>query len=415
MVTSPTAPSTTTRSSKPVSWLLVDGLAPESTPASTAASKTPYRHGETAAGPDVGYYASLALTGAGEPRIAYYDATDYAVKFARGGFPFEVHAIETGMSDGSVDIGAFPAITLDATDLPTVAYMVVGLGNGTSGFRTELHVAKATTLTPSSAGDWTISVVDSAPISCGGRCGAGNACITTAMVGGIANTNPAISSCVATDLAACPTACSSSQACMQKVCTDVVSAPPAGDLPAGTGLYAHLVRGPSGQVSLIYYNRTHGELHVATESNNGMFVGAVVDGGLVNGVATDKGQSANGVYDGNGVLRLAYRDALAGALIYRSLDASGAPSPVEVVDDGQRTDGIHQVGASASLLAENGTVFVLYQDQGNADLLLAQRASAGGWTSAPVLAGALRRRAFPRTSSAIQARTTTRPGPSTAA
>jgi hypothetical protein len=209
------------------------------------------------------------------------------------------------------------------------------------------------------------------------------------MVGGVANTNPAISTCVATDLAACPTACSTSQACIQKVCNDVVAAPPVGDLPAGTGLYAHLVRGPSGQVSLIYYDRTNGELHVATENSSGTFVGAVVDGGVVNGVATDRGQSANGVYDSNGVLQLAYRDAIAGDLLYRTLDASGAPSPVEVVDDGQRTDGLHQVGASASLLAESGTVFVLYQDQGSADLLLAQRPSSGGWMSAPVLAGAV--------------------------
>jgi hypothetical protein len=209
------------------------------------------------------------------------------------------------------------------------------------------------------------------------------------MVGGMVNTNTAISTCVPTDLAPCPTTCTTTQACVNKVCEAVVAAPPAGDLPAGTGLYAHLVRGPNGQVSLIYYDRTDGELHVATSVSNGAFIGAVVDGGVVNGVVTDKGESANGVYDANGVLHLAYRDAIAGVLLYRTLDATGAPGAVEVVDDGERTDGLHQVGASASLLVENDTVFVLYQDQGSSDLLLAQRPSIGGWTSTPVLAGAV--------------------------
>jgi hypothetical protein len=172
---------------------------------------------------------------------------------------------------------------------------------------------------------------------------------------------------------------------VQQVCEDVVAPLPVGDLPAGVGLYAHLVSGPSGQLSLVYYDRTDGELRVATQDSSDKLVVATIDGGS----GTDKGQAVNGVYDSNSILHLAYRDVQAGSLLYRSIDTTGAPSPAETIDDGVRTDGLHQVGASASLLAEGDNVFVLYQDQGSSDLLLAQRPSAGGWTTAPVLAGAV--------------------------
>ncbi len=367
----------TDRLGEPFDWLLVDGDDPSA--ASDAA--TPYRHGRTAPGNDVGRYASIALDSGGDPRMAYFDATAHAVKFARGPFPFESHEIEHGSPDGTVEIGQYPTIVLDLYDKPVVAYMAVGLGDGASGFRAELRVAVADNGSPSGSNDWSIAVVDTTPISCGGRCDAGKACIITPMVGGVANTNPAISTCVAKDLAPCPTACSSTQACIKATCSAVVTPPPEGSLPVGTGRFAKLARGIGGKIALAYQDASNGQMRVAFAGDNGKFLPAVIDGKEPGG---DFGQFASAAYDGDGTLHLAYRDAIAGRLLYRSINAGGTPSQQTVVDDGLRDDGPHPVGASASLVADGAGVAILYQDQATADLLLARQ--GGTWSRSDVRA-----------------------------
>ena len=363
---------------EPVDWLLVDG----DDPSSPRESDSPYRHGHSSPGPDVGAYAALALTSGGDPRIAYFDRTAGAVKFARGGFPFETHEIDRGSDDGSVVVGPFPAITLDVYDLPTVAYMAIGLGDA-SGFRAELRVARARTDSPSSHDDWSIAVVDSTPISCGGRCVANSACVVKDLVGMVANTNPAQSSCVPVDLAPCPIACKDTAACVQGVCKLKAPPPVAGELPPGTGLFAKLVRGPGGKVALVYHDRSLGQLRVAVDDGNGKFLPAVIDGQMGD---RDVGQFATAAYDEGGVLHVAYKDAGAGQLLYRSISTAGTPSQAQVVDDGLREDGPHAVGASASIVVAGAQPRVLYQDQATSDLLLADK--PGPWVHTTVRGGA---------------------------
>ncbi len=362
---------------EPFDWLLVDGDDPDAPSDAT----TPYRHGHTLPGPDVGRYSAIALDSSGDPRMASYDATNQAVRFSRGPFPFESHEIERGSAEDGVEIGQYPTIALDVYDKPMVAYMAVGLGDGVLGFRAELHVATAKDSSPGSASDWDIAVADTTPISCGGRCSINKACIMTALVNGVANTNPALSTCVAPDLAPCATACGTKEACIKGACTAVVQPPAPNGLPAGTGLFANLARGAGGKIALAYQDASNGQLRVALAEDGGKFLPNVIDG---KDPGANMGEFANAAYDGDGTLHLAYRDAILGHLCYRSISASGTPSAQVVVDDGLRDDGPHPVGASASIIADDAGVAILYQDQASSDLLLAQK--GGAWSRADVRA-----------------------------
>jgi uncharacterized protein (TIGR03382 family) len=365
---------------QPFDWILVDGNDPNAPHDAT----TEYRHGQTAPGPDVGFYQSIALTQSGDPRIAYYDATNYALKYASGGFPFDTHVVDIGTSDGQTQVGLYPSISVDAYDTPSIAYMVTGLSDNSNGFRAELRIAVAQTDSPHSDADWAITTVDTTPISCANRCATGSACILTDMVNMKPNTNPAISSCQTVDLAPCNPVCSSSQVCVKSVCKAVVSQVGPSTLPDGVGLFSNLLINPTNsKKALAYYDRSLGELKLATEGDGGKLAPSVVDGMFV---GQDVGPFTTATFAMDGTLHLGYVDANAGTLLYKSVSPSGTPSAAQTVDDGMRDDGLHPVGASASVLLNGGNPQILYQDQATADLLIAS--GGGNWTHTAVRAGA---------------------------
>ncbi|MEO6950356.1 MAG: hypothetical protein ABI321_00980 [Polyangia bacterium] len=346
----------------PLSWTLVDGVdlsAPKD-------GTTGFRGGRTAAGPDVGYYSSLALTSKGKPHIAYWDATNHALKFANGPAPFSSHTVDMGSADGSIEVGLFPAVMMDVADHAMLVYSALGLGDKASGFSSELRLAYAMVENPKSASDWTISTIESVAIGCGGRCDTGQACTVDAMVGGVANTDPVHSSCVAVDLAPCSPACATGAVCISGVCTKALAAANDGALPEGTGLFAKLLRSDSGQVAVAYYDHSAHRLRLALQSSGGTFLPQTLDGDA----GTDYGQHVSAAYGADGTLHLAYVDAIGSSLVYRSVDSTGAASARTTIDDGLRSDGYHPVGASASLLVNGGDLSVLYQDQSTADLEL---------------------------------------------
>ncbi len=366
-------------------WTLVDG----DDPTSPMDGATAYRHQRTGPGNDVGYYNSIALDSAGVPHIAYWDASAHAVKLATGPFPFTTMVLDHSDAPG-VELGTFSAVIMDVHDHPIVAYSAVGLGDA-NGYRSELRVAVGRNATPAIS-DWDYQLVDSTSISCGGRCAPGSACITRPMVGGKVNTNPAYSSCVAVDLAPCASACTDGFACIKSVCTNIVAAPKGGDLPQGTGLYAELIRGPASQIALAYYSRTDGQLRVAQQGAAGKFLAATIDGGTTGGgttgggtAGTNTGAFVSGAYSTDGALNLAYTDSVASHLVFRSVTSAGVASTVASIDDGKRTDGIHPVGASASLRTVDGGLLVLYQDQATSELELARY--DGGWTHSTLRGG----------------------------
>jgi MYXO-CTERM domain-containing protein len=357
------------------SWQVVDGI-DLSTEVDDPGG---YRSGRTAPGPDVGMYSSIALTRSGEPRIAYYDASARAVKLALGPGRFSSHTVEAAPeSDENVNLGLYTALSLDGSDFPSIAYMVTGLPDAAAGpnrWKSELRLARAKSARPSGPSDWTITVVDSTALSCAGRCPAGQACIMDAMVGGMPNGDPARSSCVAANPSACTPACADTEACVAGTCTKFL-APGKPDLPDGTGLFTQARRPPTGGgLVLVYHDRMQGDLKMASEqAAGGALAVSILDGGMT---STDVGQHASAAFGSDGTLHVAYSDAIGDRLLYRSV-SGGTPGMVEVVDDGVREDGVHPVGAAASLLVDANGPRVVYQDQREADLWQAQR-TGGGW------------------------------------
>jgi hypothetical protein len=360
----------------PIKWQYVDGVDPTS---GMGMPEMP-RMGFTDPGPDVGTHTSIAVNKDGKARIAYYDTTNNALKFALGDVLFETHAIDVGQT--GVTVGLYTALTLDEADRPTIAYMATGISNGKQGFKSELRVATAATPMPKSSGDWTVSVVDSAAISCAGRCATGSACIMATMVNGMPNGDPAVSTCVPVDKAACPSMCGDTEVCIAAKCTEILVPQKAIDLPDGTGLFTQALR-TAGGLLLVYYDRAQGDLKLASQQSGGGFKVTIIDGG---DPSTDVGQfPAAAVADG-GTLHVAYVDAIADRLLYKTVTAGMPAMTPEVIDDGMRTDGPRPIGSGAAMILEGGSPRVVYQDQQRADLMDARR--AGAWTRSAIKSGA---------------------------
>jgi hypothetical protein len=358
-------------------WQVIDGVDLTATPE----TKDGYRHGIIEPGPDVGLYTSIAVNSHNDPRIAYYDATAGALKYAIGPHPFTTMTVDAPASGGT-KAGLHAALSLGKNDAPAIAYVVTGIASN-NGFKSELRVARASKDKPG-AGDWTIATVDSTPITCAGLCDASSACVVATMVNGMPNTDPLYSSCVRVDSAACPTACSDTQECIQGVCTNVLAPPGAPDLTEGIGLFVNARRNGAGKLVLVYYDHVQGDLKLAVEDDGGNFALSFLDG---QNAATDVGQFASARLDKDDSIHVAYVDAFSDRLIYKHIAGGTVPAMAELIDDGVRGDGAHSVGGGANLILDgNGAPRVVYQDQTTADLQLATRPS--GWSHAPANSGA---------------------------
>jgi hypothetical protein len=276
----------------------------------------------------------------------------------------------------------FAALTLDGNDVPTIAYVATGLSDGMSGFKSELRVAVAKNATPGAA-DWSINTVDTTPISCAGRCASGSACLVTAMINGMANSDPSYSTCVTVDSMPCSPACSSTQACIKSACTAALATPDAIDLVEGTGLFVQARRDKMGQLQLVYYDHNKGSLKLASQAS-GAWSASFLDGNM-SGV--DVGQFASAAVAPDGSLHVAYVDAVQKQLLYKHIVGGSVPMAPDVVDDGTRSgDMPHQVGAGANLvLDESGQPRVVYQDQTLSDLDLAT--GAPSWSHRAIAVG----------------------------
>jgi hypothetical protein len=362
--------------SQPISWQVIDGIDPGAIPD----MKGGYRHGVSDHGPDVGLYTSLALNRGGQPRIAYFDASNGALKFALGPHTFTTYAVDSGSANAPV--GLYAALSLDGNDVPSIAYVATGISDGMSGFKSELRVAVAKNASPGAA-DWSVSTVDTTPISCAGRCGSSSACLVTAMINGMANSNPSYSTCVTVDAMPCSPACSATQACIKSACTAILAAPGAIDLVEGTGLFVQARRDKMGQLELVYYDHNKGSLKLATQSG-GAWSATFLDGNM-SGV--DVGQFASAAVAADGSLHVAYVDAVQKQLLYKHIAGGSVPMMPDVVDDGTRMGEMpHAVGAGANLvLDESGQPRVVYQDQTLSDLELAT--GAPSWSHRSVADG----------------------------
>jgi hypothetical protein len=371
----------------PIGWQYVDGLDPNA----TADQPGEYRHGVSDPGPDVGQYTSIALDKDGHPRIAYYSVTDNAVKLALGPHPFRTVMVDSSSTKG-VKVGLWTAISLDGYDVPQIAYLATGIADGAGGFRSEFRVATAHSSNPGD-GEFDIVVVDKQRVSCAGLCGAGQACIQTAMVNGMPNGDPAISSCTPTT-SDCTAMCSTTQACIQGTCTAFLGPRKGDDLVEGIGLFTRALRGKDGSLSLVYYDSAQGNLKLAVQGPNA-FSFSFIDG---NDPSTDVGQHCTAAMDDSGTLHVAYVDAIKDQLLYKTVTGGMASMTAQVIDDGMRDDGQHPVGAGAAITATGGSPRVVYQDQQLSDLLIASK-SGSNWSHQSLDAGMAGYGFYPRLAS----------------
>lgn len=357
-----------------IKLVVVDGIPTDVAPTHEEDS---YRKGIEEPGPNVGAWTSIAMSN-GIGFAAYQDRDAKALKFAfeakTGSATWKSSVVDAGNGE---EVGRYTSIAFDANGRPAIAYIALGVDDGAGHRNTELRFARAQNNSPASAGDWMISPIATGVGSCGGLCGAGEACIAT-MEG---QTCTAITS-------DCTAECADTEACIAAACVEAFAEPEVVDLATGTGLFVDLVLLNDGRFAAVYYDRNARELRVATETGPG--TGAFTETTLDGGGANDRGMWASAVADTSGTLHIAYQDALGDQLFYTSFNGTvGTP---ELVDDGQRAgDRTHSVGAAAAIFLSNGAPQIAYQDGLTADVYLATRNgtawSTQGLAISPLLDG----------------------------
>jgi hypothetical protein len=253
------------------SWEWVDGV-PDGP---VAVENAKIRGGIAEPGADVGMYASIAVTKAGDPQVSYFDRETASLRFAaKIGGTWKRHVVDagTGSLTGATGalVGMYTSLTLRSDDgRPGIAYLAHV--KDSNGVHAEVRYASAQVPNPSVAGDWLIKVVDTAPVP-----------IPTA-------NNPDIY-----------------------------------PLPNGLGLFVDSARLGNQAPVVVYYDRTSGALKMAAfnPALNRFDPAVVLDGGAGN----DAGWSPTIAVDGAGKVHVAYVGAARDDLEYLKV-ATPVPRP----------------------------------------------------------------------------------------
>ncbi len=352
-----------------LSYRVLDGV-PDETPIYDPSG---YRGGVESSGPDVGAWTAVGLAG-GLVRVAYQDRERGALRFTVETQRDRFASHDVDVPEGGETIGLHTSMVIGAA--PRVVYLATGVPGPDGARLTELRLARASAALPASAGDWSISVLASAPASCGGLCGS-QTCVAPAAEGG-----PEV---CASPSGTCSPECGDDQVCVAGGCRDEVAARRYQDLPGGTGLFATVMLLPDGRLAVVHYDRVRTALVALIESaaGSGSFAEILLDGED----GADDGMWASAVVDGSGVIHVAYQDALGDQLLYTTLGAS--PGTPELVDDGVRAgDRTHNVGAGAAIWLAGGVPHIAYQDGTTSNLVVASR-GGGTWSRTEPATGEL--------------------------
>ncbi len=309
-------------------WEWVDGV-PDVDPSVPGSG---IRNGISQAGEDVGMYTSIGVNANGEPMVSYFDRDTASLRFAmKQGDTWTTHVVEAGTGvlnelGGSL-IGMYTSMSVRSDDgRPGIAYLAHISDAGV--LRAEVRFAGALVTNPTSASDWQVWIVDSAPLEL----------------------DPA----------------------------DIYP------LPQGMGLFVDSTRLPDQSPVVAYYDRSNGDLKLATfDTSSGRFGAAVV---LAGSDGTDAGWTPSVSVDGAGMVHVAFVSTTGDDLQW----IANAPNAVpELIDDGYRVVGVtvdnlpkpefHFVGDDATLVFAGSTPMVAYQDATTQELLLATRQPDGTW------------------------------------
>lgn len=350
-----------------VDWEIVDGA--PSMP--IVADPDGWRGGVEAPGEDVGRWTAMAHSGS-DFYVAYYDATNGALKLAIGGpGAWDVQTI-----DDAGDSGRYPSIVL-VGGAPVISYLRIEPDTtDTTRLRSSVRVATASSAAPMAATDWTISEVAGAPMLCRPQfCeGFGVSCLESGQC--------------ATPTTDCPADCAAGEVCFMGTCQVALVDNYVEDLPPAYGLHTSLAATPSG-LAIVWYDRGTGNLWGASQSGGTWGAPFLIDGYMRGDPNVgDSGIGASLFVDSAGTWHVTYVDGAEEVLRYAQI-VGGAVTIREDVDNGATPDGTtlhddgrHVVGDDSSVVVtDGGEVRVAYQDATDRTLMLARRAAgATTWT-----------------------------------
>ena len=341
-----------------VGWKQVDGV-PTTPPVDpTQFDVNGFRGGQTAPGDDVGLWTSIAIGGDRNPAVAYYDRTNHALKFAQyNGTTWAVQQVDAVMNG---EVGRYAKMIFQGGNF-IIAYQSIAPGGMNGALISKVRLATSMGGTPAS-GTWTfedVAVVNTSP--CRARfCDMTQACLSTTK------------QCTTTlDPSKCTGGCTSSQACVNQngpTCVAIWDTSKIDAYPDAIGDYITMAPNGSSGVGIAYYDRTNGNLIIASKAN-GKWTTMIVDGESAATPSGDSGIGASLVIDGSGDWNLTYVNGYSEALQYVKVSKGTTVGKPEVVDDGLGvagtpfTDGQHLVGDDSHLAVDpGGVVHVSYQD-----------------------------------------------------
>jgi MYXO-CTERM domain-containing protein len=343
-----------------VDWESVDGVPSDPKPDPKTVDVNGFRGGQTDPGEDVGLWTSMALDSKGNPAVAYYDRTNFALKFAKyDGVAWTVSTVD---GKAGADTGKYAKIVALGGGF-VIAYSAVTSGGDKGALVSTIRVATSKSESPG-AGEWTFedAVTDKNTPCRASLCATGTACIAATKV------------CTTQlDDAKCTPSCASGSACVDNAgkgaCAVTIDASKIDSYPEVVGDYVSIAVDPKGTIGIAYYDRIHGNLGVASHSS-GAWVTTLVDGQDAMGNDTgDVGIGASLFIDASNDWHIAYVDGLAESLRYVKLTGGTKIGTPEVIDDGLGiagkpfADGQHLVGDDANLVVTpSGEVRVSFQD-----------------------------------------------------
>jgi hypothetical protein len=353
-----------------VDWRVVDGVPSEPPVDAEQFDPKGFRGGQTEPGDDVGLWTSIAIDGAGNPAVAYYDATNRSLRYAHYSGGWRSTMVQQ-VVDG--DVGRYAKLKMIAGK-PVVAFQFIEPTAGgafTSGVRVAAGASAAFDTS------WTFDSVSTEPNTpCReDLCTTGTKCVVST------------GTCQQV-LKNCDPECADGEACVDlgngMVCEEIRSAVPT-TYPDAVGGYIGAGITPAGELGLAYYHRPAGNLVVATP-NGGSYTTLIVDGENAGADTGDRGIGASLFIDGAGDYHLAYVDGLSESVMYLKVAGGTAPGTAEVVDDGATLngapfdDGKHIVGDDTNIfVTQSGEVRIAYQDA-TAGTLRYAVGGPGQWT-----------------------------------
>jgi hypothetical protein len=336
-------------------WSPVDGVPSSPEPDETVFDTSSWRGGQDNPGLDVGLWTSLALDPSGNPRVAYFDSTNAALKVAV--FDGSGWAVHTVYERDDAEAGRYAKLVVVDGKL-LVAFQVIESSSG--GFATsKVVLGRASSGSPASASDWSfedVAVDDETPCRAH-LCPAGQACVAATL------------QCTA-EVKTCDPKCASGEACIDGVCEPELDGTKLDAYPDAIGGYISMAAVPGADVGIVYYDRIRGNL-LQARKDGGTWALRVLDGEAGSPAVDtgDMGVGASLFIDDKGDWHVAYVDGFKESLRYMRIQTGTVPHAPVVVDDGSGVggvsfeDGNHVVGDDADVVvSSNGEVSIAYQD-----------------------------------------------------